>query len=100
MRSFWRPLEAAQADYETLRRVALSGGCSITAVASRFDRIGLAGLILRPVSDADFSATIIGASRPSWTPYRDPRQDAIGDAYELLLSLSPGVVSPLLEVRR
>ena len=100
MKSFWRPLETAQVDYEALRRVALAGGHSITTIAHRFDRIGLAGLILRPVSDADFAVTIVGASRPSWTPYRDPRQDAIGDAYELLLSLSSGVVSPLLEVRR
>jgi hypothetical protein len=100
MTSFWSTQEAAQADYEALRRVALAGGRSITTAASRFERIGLAGLILRPVLEPDFNATIIGASRPSWTPYRDPRQDAIGDAYELLLSLSPGLVSSLLEVQR
>ncbi len=100
MRSFWPPIEAAQADYEALRRVALGGGRSITAAASRFERIGLVGLILRPVSEPDFSATVIGASRPSWTPYRDPRQDVIGDTYELLLSFSTGLASSPLEVHR
>ena len=100
MRTFWPPLEAAQVDYEALRELTLVGGRAITTAAKRFERVGLAGLILRPVSEPTFNSTIVGASRPLWTPYHDPRQDVLGKAYELLLSLSPDVISSHSEVQR
>jgi hypothetical protein len=33
-----------------------------------------------------FSAVLVGAPRPPWTPYADPREDALVEVYELLLA--------------
>lgn len=86
MRRFWPVQESAQADYEILRSHAMEGRASKTIDAARFARFGLAGLIARPSSGAILVATLVGARRPPWSPYMDPRQEALADGYELLLS--------------
>ncbi|HSS10165.1 MAG TPA: hypothetical protein VLL25_09780 [Acidimicrobiales bacterium] len=85
-RSLWPAAESAQADYETLREAAMRGTPLLGAAAARFERGGLAGLIARPLARPVFSALVVGASRPAWTPYADPRTEAMIDAYQLLLA--------------
>ncbi|MDH3308688.1 MAG: hypothetical protein OEO77_14375 [Acidimicrobiia bacterium] len=80
----WPVAQAAQADYEELRAVAIAGERSISVAARRFDQLGLAGLIAWPASEATFAATLIGADRPPWTPHADPRIDAVVAGYGLL----------------
>ena len=79
---FWPVGEAAQADYETLRRQVLSTGalpdCLTTA---RFARRGLAGLIAWPAAEPVFRAELVGAVRPPWTPYDDPRLHALAAGF-------------------
>ncbi|MGH9055623.1 MAG: hypothetical protein ACRDYY_07140 [Acidimicrobiales bacterium] len=84
MRAFWPVGEAAQADYEALREAALGGVALCEVTAGRFERAGLAGLIVRPAARPIFVAALAGATRPAWTPYADPRTAALADAYELL----------------
>jgi hypothetical protein len=84
-RRFWPISEAAQADYEALREAALSGEPVESLTAARFARRGLAGLIAWPASQPLYAATLIGAKRAPWTPYADPRFDALAAGYELLL---------------
>ena len=84
-RSFWPVGEAAQADYETLREAVLSGQSLQSLAAARFDRRGLAGLITWPVAEPVYSAVMLGAERAHWSPYEDPRLDALAAGYELLL---------------
>jgi hypothetical protein len=48
----------------------------------------LTGLIVSPPLEPAFSASIIGARRPSWTPNEDPRELALAEGYELLLAIS------------
>jgi hypothetical protein len=86
MRRFWPVCEAAQADYETLREAALAGMAAASPAATRFARAGLAGLIIRPVARPVFVASLTGASRPPWTPYDDPRTQALAAGYELLVA--------------
>ena len=50
MRAFWPIGEAAQADYEGLREVAVAGGGTLIIAAARFERRGLAGLIAWPAT--------------------------------------------------
>jgi len=85
MRQFWPSIEAAQSDYETLRRAVLEGGAVSGTAALRFERRGLAGLILCPVSEPSFEVEIVGARRPAWSPYEDPRDAALARGYALLL---------------
>jgi hypothetical protein len=82
----WPAAEAAQADYEALREAALGALPLVTAAAARFERAGLAGLIARPLARPVFSAVVVGAARPPWTPYADPRDDAMAEVYGLLLA--------------
>jgi hypothetical protein len=89
MRSFWPAAESAQADYERLREAALAEDRVVTLAASRFERRDLAGLIAWPASEPVFSALLAGAIRPAWTPYVDPRIEALARGYELLLG-APG----------
>ena len=86
VRAFWPAGEAAQADYEMLRAAALAGVESASVVAARFERRGLAGVIAWPSSEPILTATVVGASRPPWTPHADPRVGALGAAFELLLA--------------
>jgi hypothetical protein len=83
----WPASEAAQADYERLRDAVVSGGGVPHDLASaRFGRRGLAGLIAWPNADPVFWAELVGAARPAWTPYTDPRTAALVLAYRLLLN--------------
>jgi hypothetical protein len=83
---FWPIAEAAQADYEQLRHAVLAGMAPVGPAAARFWREGLYGLIRRrPDAQAVFVASLHAASRPSWTPYGDPRLDTLGDAYLLVI---------------
>lgn len=86
MRSFWPPTDPAQVDYEVLRETVLSGGQILSIAAGRFERRGLAGLIAWPASEPVFRARLHGATRPAWTPYLDPRLEALAAGYELLLA--------------
>ena len=86
VRSFWPPTEAAQADYEQLRNAVLAGVELVGETAARFARAGLAGLIARPVSEPMFVARLFGARRPAWSPYVDPRLEALAAGYGLLLA--------------
>ncbi len=90
MRALWPVGEAAQADYEVLREAALSGVGVASAVAARFARVGLAGLIVAPAAAPMFSAALAGATRPAWTPYDDPRHQALVAAYELVVAVADG----------
>ena len=84
-RCFWPVGEAAQADYETLREAVLSGQPLQSLTAARFGRRGLAGLIAWPVAEPMYAAVMVGAERARWSPYTDPRLDALAASYELLL---------------
>jgi hypothetical protein len=86
MSQLWPVAEAAQADYEHLRATVLAGLVPMGAPASRFEAEGLIGLIRRPAAVAVFTATLHGAARPAWTPYCDPRLEALAEAYTLVLS--------------
>ncbi|TMK42494.1 MAG: hypothetical protein E6G66_16265 [Actinobacteria bacterium] len=86
MRTFWPAAEAAQADYEALREAALRGTPLVGPAAARFERAGLAGLIKKPLARPVFTAVVSGATRPAWTPYQDPRTEAMIDIYELLVA--------------
>ena len=99
MRAFWPVGEAAQADYESLRAVALGGAASSTPAWVRFCHRGLAALIAAPRSTPIFNAVVVGVSRPPWSPHGDPRLDALAAGYELVLAPRP--TSPeALEVHR
>jgi hypothetical protein len=86
MNRFWPVSEAAQADYERLRVAFLSTArLPDELISARFGRRGLAGLIAWPEADPVFWAGLVGAGRPAWTPYGDPRLDALAATYRLLL---------------
>jgi hypothetical protein len=83
---FWPTAEAAQADYERLREAVLATGRLPDDLASaRFARRGLAGLIAWPVSEPLFAAVVVGAARPRWSPYSDPRAQTAAAVYQLLV---------------
>lgn len=86
MNQLWSAAEAAQADYETLRRAALDDIPLVGVSAQRFARRGLAGLIAWPAAQPVFDATIVGAARPAWSPHTDPRIEALVSVYALLLT--------------
>jgi len=83
----WPVRESAQADYELLRASVLRGDVpEQELLAMRFRRLGLAGLVLNPVSEPIWRATLSGARRPPWSPGVDPRLEALADAFDWLLS--------------
>jgi len=86
-RRFWPVGEAAQADYEVLREAVLSGEPMQSLTAARFARRGLAGLIAWPAAEPVYTAALVGAERARWTPYADPRLDALAAGYELILRI-------------
>lgn len=90
-RRFWPIGEAAQADYEVLREAVLSGEPRQSLTAARFARRGLAGLIAWPAAEPVYTAVIVGAERALWTPYADPRLDALAAGYELVLRVPPDI---------
>jgi hypothetical protein len=88
LRTFWPVGESAQGDYEQLRAAVLAGIPLVGVSASRFERAGLAGLIVAPSSEAVFAAVMIGAQRPPWTPHGDPRLEALADGYGMVVGLT------------
>lgn len=90
MNRFWPVGEPAQVDYESLRAAALAGVTTASPAAVRFARVGLAGLIARPVTPAVFVASLVGAARPAWSPYEDPRVQSLAAGYTLLLAYADG----------
>ena len=72
-----------------MREAVLSGEPMQSLTAARFARRGLAGLIAWPVAEPVYNAVIVGAERARWTPYADPRLDALAAGYELILRASP-----------
>jgi hypothetical protein len=92
MRSFFAVGGPAQAEYEKLREIALSGGRSITPQVLRFERYGIAGLVVPAREGAVLEGRVVGAVRPRWTPHQDPRCESLADAYGLLLSHGDEVV--------
>jgi len=89
-RVFWPVGEAAQADYEMLREHVLATATLPDSVAAaRFARRGLAGLIAWPAAEPVFTAVLIGAARPPWSPHQDPRLTALAAGFALLLSDPP-----------
>jgi hypothetical protein len=89
MRALWPITDRVQAEYEALRALALAEAdlCGPTAV--RFARQGLAGLIAWRRTQPCFSVALVGAERPPWTPYGDPRLDALAAVYQFVLELRP-----------
>ena len=85
MRSFWPVGESAQGEYERLRAAVLAGTPLVSVSASRFQRAGLAGLIVAPAATVVFEAVVIGAERPPWTPHADPRLEVLADAYSIMV---------------
>jgi hypothetical protein len=61
--------------------------------AGRFERRGLAGLIAWPAGEPLFTASVLGAARPPWAPYTDPRLDTLAAAYEFILACSPEITA-------
>jgi len=91
---FWPVAEPSQADYESLREALLAGRPLDNLAAARFARRGLAGLIAWPRTEPIYSVVLLGADRPPWTPYADPRVDILASSYELILgALSDGAAS-------
>ena len=84
---FWPIRESAQADYEALRKAVLAGEPLEGLAAARFARRGLAGLIVWPATEPIYTTVVLGAERPAWTPYDDPRLDALASGYELILNV-------------
>ncbi len=83
---FWPVSEPAQADYERLRELALTGeSVDGLLLARRFERRGLAGLISWPAAEPDYLGSVIGARRPAWCGDEDPRERQLCDAYRFLL---------------
>ncbi len=86
MRTFLPIGEAAQADYEDLRAAALAGTPVISPMSTRFQLGGLGALILSTSTPPPcFVAELMGASRPPWAPYGDPRAEALAESYGLLV---------------
>ena len=88
MRTFWPVGESAQGDYGQLRAAVLAGIALVGVSASRFERAGLAGLIVAPSSEAVFAAVMVGAQRPPWTPHGDPRLEALAAGYGMVVGLT------------
>jgi hypothetical protein len=87
---FWPATDPAQLDYERLREIALAGAPLAGLVAERLERGGLVALIRRPCSSPPrLVATLVEVPRPRWSPYEDPRLDALADAYDLLTTAAP-----------
>ncbi len=98
-RVFWPVGEAAQADYEALRAEAMAAerSPSLSLPAARFARRGLAGLIAWPASEPVFAGPVLGGARPRWSPYEDPRIDALAAAFAFLLDVGPARVTDKME---
>ena len=78
--------EAAQADYEQLRSLALAAVPALGVASRRFERYGLWGLIASPQAALAYVASVEGAERPAWSPYEDPRATALADGYQIIVA--------------
>jgi hypothetical protein len=85
--------EAAQADYERLRALALAGTPALGTAAARFERHGLWGLIASPQAAPAYVASIVGAGRRSWSPYEDPREIALADGFQIIVAASAATLT-------
>jgi hypothetical protein len=85
-RSFWPVGEAAQADYEQLRSLALAAVPALGPAARRFERYGLWGLIACPQAAPAYGASVVGAERPAWSPYHDPRDQPLADGFQIIVA--------------
>jgi len=82
----WPICEPAQADYEQLRAIVLTGGdVGEILAARRFARRGLAGLISWPSAEPAYLGSVIGARRPPWCGAEDPRERQLRETYAFLL---------------
>jgi hypothetical protein len=81
-------VEAAQADYERLRGLALAGTPAVDLAARRFERHALLGLIARPQAAPVYVTSVVGAQRPPWSPYEDPRELALADGFQIIVAAS------------
>ena len=90
MRTFFPVGEAAQADYERLRAAVLEGTPLADPLAARFERGGLCALVgsASVNQSACFAAEVVGARRPGWSPYVDPRLEVLADAYGLVIAMA------------
>jgi hypothetical protein len=93
MRALWPPREAAQRDYERLREEVLEGTEPGLDQLLRFERLGLAGLIMRPEGEPVWAAMVSGACRPPWSPHHDPREQVLAESFGWLLGEGPGIVT-------
>jgi hypothetical protein len=83
---FWPAREAAQAEYERLRRATLAGESFPSELAlARFRRRGLAGLIGWTETEPAWLSELVGAERPAWCGRDDPRERALCEVYGFLL---------------
>jgi hypothetical protein len=89
MIALWPVNDRIQAEYESLRTLALADVELCGPSAIRFAHQGLAGLITWRKTEPAFSVSLIGARRPPWTPYSDPRLDALAAVYQFMLELRP-----------
>jgi len=89
MRALWPVNDHIQTEYESLRALALADVELCGPSALRFAHQGLAGLIAWRRTEPAFSVSLIGARRPPWTPYGDPRLDALAAVYRFMLELGP-----------
>lgn len=90
---FWPAADPAQLDYEHLRALALAGALLAGPQAERFHRGGLIALIQRPTAHLlPLRATMVAVPRPRWSPYADPRLEALADAYALVTAAGPDPV--------
>lgn len=87
-RGFWPVGDAAQADYERLRDLALAGVPALDPAARRFERYGLWGLIACPQAAPTYVARVRGAQHPAWSPYEDPRTLALADGFQIIVAAS------------
>ena len=86
---FWPATDRAQLDYERLRRLALAEAVLAGTEAECFRRGGLAALIHRPTTSSPrLVAKLVAVPRPRWSPYADPRLEALADAYAMLTGAS------------
>ena len=89
MRALWPVNDHIQTEYESLRALALADVELCGPSALRFAQQGLAGLIAWRWTEPAFSVSLIGARRPPWTPYVDPRLDTLAAVYQFALELGP-----------
>ena len=85
-RVLWPVAEAAQSD--SLRTWALAGTPAVGRAAAVFERRGLWGLIASPQAGPLFVASVLGASRPAWSPHSDPRALALADGFQIIVAAS------------